>query len=711
MARSASVSGRLRRTLATIGGGLSIIISGWIGLVLIERHVVSLRAAEERIASQHAEAAAVAVGLQIERTLEAVSTLHRLGKLLCAFLEQQDTNGADLIASHLRTIVADRQFGTIQVAIINRDGMLVWSTVRDAPAVNLADREHFRVHLEGRKEPFASAPLVGRASGRASVQLTRPITTENGQFSGVVVVSVDPYEISARLGEVLINATGTAALLRHDGVVLARSTAPDQWIGSRYADAEWRQLLPRILASPDRPTFGTGLGLDGSSRIFGAQAVAAWPLVVVFSLPIDMFAEAEQRARLTLQLRLGAALVVCCILYFLLDALLSRHAARRAARKAETARQETLALIEALPGAAYRGRVHEDGNWEILQLSTALTRIAGRRAKLEELFRVADPRAIGVPDRHALLQRVWQDGHGADEYAVRSGQESPTWLRDEIRVARRDVSGYAEVVGIVTDITAERQIRAQAISAAKLSTLGEMATGIAHELAQPCAAICLMADSAHLETERRNFEGRERISSYLEKISMQAMRLREIVDHFRIFARQNDEGPSMVDLNEAVQGALMIVGGSLHASGIMIENDVLPDLPKVSANLIPLEQVLVNIMINARDAMENTPARDRRIKISTCLTHKNERIAIEIRDFGSGIPEQYQEKIFQPFFTTKPPGKGTGLGLAIAYTTIRGFGGEITLRNAPGGGVVVTIDLPAQPAPTSPFVGSGSALA
>nr|WP_249731978.1 ATP-binding protein [Roseococcus sp. SDR] len=226
-----------------------------------------------------------------------------------------------------------------------------------------------------------------------------------------------------------------------------------------------------------------------------------------------------------------------------------------------------------------------------------------------------------------------------------------------------------------------------------------MAAGVAHELNQPCAAITLAADLAALELGRGDAAHLASAGRRLDEIARQALRMRSVIDHFRLFARVDPGGETAVDWAEAVAGALSIAGGTMAASDVRIETDLPPGLPPVRGSLVGLEQVLVNLLINARDAMEEVPGEERLVRISAAVKPDGAAVVLRLRDHGMGLPRAALERSFEPFFTTKPVGKGTGLGLSIAHGTITGFGGTITLRNHPEGGAVAEIHLPLARAP------------
>lgn len=347
-------------------------------------------------------------------------------------------------------------------------------------------------------------------------------------------------------------------------------------------------------------------------------------------------------------------------------------------------------MLDALPGAAYQAYLDEAGNLLRLELSSATARVRGAEVAGGTSFGSGLPIK---PDRLAFLQEVIRCGEASTEYRVELHDGRMRWLRDQCRVARRDNPAGVRVVGILSDITAEREIKAQAISTAKLATLGEMATGIAHEFSQPCAAISLAADAASLTLLSGEANSQLRAMRLLDEVAEQTVRLRDVVDHFRLFARSDEGEWDSLSLVQVVKGALMIARGTLHAAGIRVDLDLTPDLPPVRGRLIPLEQVIVNILVNARDAMEDTPQANRAVTIRAWDSLQDGRVCVAVRDCGTGVALDHLDRVFEPFFTTKRQGRGTGLGLSISYATINSFGGEIAIANCADGGAEVILRL------------------
>ncbi|MCH9013658.1 MAG: PAS domain S-box protein [Proteobacteria bacterium] len=262
--------------------------------------------------------------------------------------------------------------------------------------------------------------------------------------------------------------------------------------------------------------------------------------------------------------------------------------------------------------------------------------------------------------------------------------------------ARRDTEGnIVGVVGIGQDITELKRAEAQVIQAAKMATLGEMATGVAHELNQPLNVIRMAAESSAERIEDGEIDG-EWLRGKLERISAQTARAAAIIDHMRIFGRKADETPVEFHPRDAVEGALGLIGEQLRLLDIEVETVFSEPCQKVVGHAVQLEQVVLNLLANARDAM-GAKGRDRgeprKISLIVEALDSNNTLRLIVRDTGGGIPEDCLSHIFEPFFTTKEVGKGTGLGLSVSYGIITDMGGTLEAVNTQDG-AQFTIKLP-----------------
>jgi PAS domain S-box-containing protein len=250
--------------------------------------------------------------------------------------------------------------------------------------------------------------------------------------------------------------------------------------------------------------------------------------------------------------------------------------------------------------------------------------------------------------------------------------------------SRRDAYGQIiGVVGVGQDITEAKKSQAQVVQASKLATLGEMATSVAHELNQPLNVIRMAAGNSRrrIKSQKSN-KDTEYILEKLVRIEGQTSRAAAIIDHMRMFGRKAEEKSEMVDPREVVSNALDLLGAQLKLAGIQVVTNFPEKCSKVMGHTIQMEQVILNLLANARDAMKDNISGSR---ITLRITEKDEMITISSQDTGGGIPEHILSRIFEPFFTTKEMGKGTGLGLSVSYGIILEMGGTIIAENITDG--------------------------
>ncbi|MFT6436197.1 MAG: PAS domain S-box-containing protein [Candidatus Azotimanducaceae bacterium] len=265
---------------------------------------------------------------------------------------------------------------------------------------------------------------------------------------------------------------------------------------------------------------------------------------------------------------------------------------------------------------------------------------------------------------------------------------------------RRDASGQiVGVIGVGQDITELNRIRieqgierkeatAQIIHASKLATLGEMSTSVAHELNQPLNVIRMAAGNSRRKISNGTADS-EYLNDKLERIEGQAARAAAIIDHMRMFGRETKEHPTRIDPRFAVTNALELMGEQLRSDGIEIVTELAGDCPSIFGHAIQMEQVILNLLSNARDAMAGREGKKITLRVFECRKGVN----ITSEDTGGGIPEEVLPRIFEPFYTTKEMGKGTGLGLSVGYGIVREMNGTIVADNI-NGGARFTITLP-----------------
>ena len=255
--------------------------------------------------------------------------------------------------------------------------------------------------------------------------------------------------------------------------------------------------------------------------------------------------------------------------------------------------------------------------------------------------------------------------------------EVPTGGSDEISTMATSLSTFRDTLV---------ETQTELVQAGKLAALGQLSAGIAHELNQPLAAIRSFAHNARILIDR---ERSDEAVENLEKISGLTEKTAATLNHFKKLARWPSKSVGSADLGTVVADALTLLEAPIHNESVELTNRVAPNEIAVRAGPIRLEQVLINVIGNAIDAM-----RDRECRVlDLSVEEDNDRVSLNISDSGVGIRSEELSQVFDPFFTTKPVGKGLGLGLSISYNIIKDFGGSVRVSSEPGEGTCFTIVL------------------
>ncbi|OWW22515.1 sensor histidine kinase [Noviherbaspirillum denitrificans] len=232
-----------------------------------------------------------------------------------------------------------------------------------------------------------------------------------------------------------------------------------------------------------------------------------------------------------------------------------------------------------------------------------------------------------------------------------------------------------------------RTTQNELVQAGKLAMLGQMAAGVTHELNQPLAAIRAFADNAVTFLARGQGD---RAGENLAQISAASARMGAIIGQLKGFARKSHETVAVVDLAQAVQASALLLEGDYRRQGVEFSVDI-REAVQIVGDTVRTEQVLINLLRNALDAVEGAPVR----KVDVVLEREGNEAVVRIVDSGPGITDQVAPHLFEPFFTTKASGKGLGLGLAISSSIVQAMNGQLTARNHAGGGAEFVVRLPA----------------
>jgi len=263
-------------------------------------------------------------------------------------------------------------------------------------------------------------------------------------------------------------------------------------------------------------------------------------------------------------------------------------------------------------------------------------------------------------------------------------------------------TGYSAKPGIIAttiDITESLAKEVQLIQASKMSTLGEMASGIAHEINQPLSAMQIGADFIKNVATSNDEVPRAELEQVSRHMIEQVDRAGHIINHLRAFGRKAEIKKEKVNINKPIEGVFTLLGQQLKLRGIEVVLDLDENLPPIIGDANRLEQVFVDLVINARDSIEEKMRDFVTGKVVAQLGirsfQENGNVVITVWDTGTGIPNEISDKIFEPFFTTKEVGRGTGLGLSISYGIIKDYGGTIEVESEEGKGSTFKITFPA----------------
>ncbi len=272
------------------------------------------------------------------------------------------------------------------------------------------------------------------------------------------------------------------------------------------------------------------------------------------------------------------------------------------------------------------------------------------------------------------------------------GEVHITTIRDEKRwyqvtaaPLEKDSGGVHQVLVLSHDVTEKRLLEQQLIWSDKLSSVGELVAGVAHELNNPLAAVLGFSELMLAG------EVPDNIREDLTRVHQEAVRCRKVVQNLLSFARHTPFEKKLVSINDLLDSALELKSYQLRVDNITVHEELSRALPPTVADGQQLQQVFVNLINNAHDAIRSR-GEPGTITVRTC--HRNDRIVIEVEDTGPGIPAADLRRIFDPFFTTKRTGEGTGLGLSLAYGLIKEHDGDIHVESTPGKGATFTVELP-----------------
>ncbi|MGV1098257.1 PAS domain-containing sensor histidine kinase [Thiovibrio sp. JS02] len=258
-----------------------------------------------------------------------------------------------------------------------------------------------------------------------------------------------------------------------------------------------------------------------------------------------------------------------------------------------------------------------------------------------------------------------------------------------------DIDGETKCLILLRDVTEEKKYRAETMRAGQLASIGELAAGVAHEINNPINGIINYAQILQDDLSPQAPE-----VEVLGRIIKEGERIAYIVRNLLFFARQRDEEAQVVDIESVVNDSLALIKHQFQKDGVHIAVNIPPDLPEIKVNPQQLQQVFLNLLSNARHALNlrysgRDPDKKLEIECSTLVLAEKSYVRTAITDHGIGIPPEILSHIFEPFFSSKKPGEGTGLGLSISQGLVKDFQGFLSVSSEPGSHTTMIVDLPA----------------
>jgi signal transduction histidine kinase len=622
--------------------------------------------------------------------------------------------------SQFRQVMSERRFhdalrdrigGAPQIsvaAIADSNGDLLSSTsAYPVPKLNIGHRATFSA-LSGPNPPDVALGTLVRSAGegRWTFFLSRRVTSETGEFLGVLRVGFDAEYFSKLFNEVTLASQNTISLFRTDGVLLATTIHNPALLGNRY-----EQALPIRMIEEGRSGSVVMMGgpkwfdlTDSRERIMAPRLVDRYPVLVSITIGEQVYLADWWNE--TYIILVGALILTALTVYIAVRYLDIASRAEKADRMA--AERRLLATLLDTPSALC-AVLDRQG-----RLLYSNDRFAALLTRDRDPFTVLDDPALRGVD--ALRHFAADSEEGTIELDLRLEPPSKPARFLHFSASRQSLPDLGQCVILVGhDETDRHQAQLAIAQAAKMVTLGEMTTGMAHELSQPLNVIRMAAQNALVEaipevTEPdadaefaplSDAEFRSVAADKLGRIMLQVDRAAEIISRMRIFGRASGGPASTFDAREACHSAIALVGGRIRSMGMALREDLGQEELLLRGHQSLLEQVLVNLLLNARDALNDSQRTDKAIDV-TAERGANGRIVIRVSDNGPGVPADIRDRIFEPFFTAKPASQGTGLGLALSFGIVRDAGGTLSLLpDMPG--AVFQIDLPATAVSATPL--------
>ena len=588
------------------------------------------------------------------------------------------------IDAQLQRLVAEHPYlNTIRV--LDRNGRSLYGSDIGHAGLELSDRAYF---TERRDNPGAGfrfdLPIRNRVANKWIIPATLTVRTAHGAFDGVIVAAVDPLYFHRvwALNEEIPGLSIT--LFRTDGVMLMRSPVNELLIGKSYASS---YVFQKLHEGTDAGTFENQSTVDGQMRLFAFRQLTVYPgLVIVAGQAVDQVLSAWRRIVWIVATGwIMAVLLVGALTLWLVREWDGRRATQDRYRVLFNANPYPMVVMDPTTRGfldVNEAAIAEYG-WSRPE---ALAMTANDLYSPEDLETV---RAIRLADRSGAARLV---------QGLKHRRKNGTLFDVEMHTCAIELDGRSAILSTVENVTPRHLAEAQLRQSQKMEAVGQLTGGIAHDFNNILMVILANADALQ---EEENLDAAT-MTERLEQIAQAVARASELTGQLVAFSRKQTLNPKRTDLNDLVSstGKLLYraLGGNMEIDSLLAG-----DLWTVNVDRAQLETALVNLCINARDAMPNggkLSIETRNISLNKDNVTQATDVAagdyamLSVTDTGSGMTEETRARVFEPFFTTKGVGKGTGLGLSMVYGFIKQSKGHITIHSEVGRGTTFRLYLP-----------------
>lgn len=673
---------------------------------------------EARTAALHQAAAAHVLGLRglVEKHDFLPYAAARHPDVLALLQSPQDA----ALRARVNHYFADLQIttGAAALFLVDRNGLTLSSSNWNQPASFVGEsyrqRPYFEDAIQGRRGFFYG---LGLTTGQSGMFIAEPVRSPAGIVGvAVVKVSLEPLQ------RAWMHGTDPVLLRDHRGVVFlsavpawlfhaAKPLPPSDlhWISShrQYGARTSFPALPWRSQPPDATAYVVHTVLQGRPRTLYALDTALPELGWTLTVTTDMKEVVQARQLALILSALLLALLLLAILYWRLreKRFVEQRTARLELEHRVEARtrdlEEAHTFRKAMEDSLLVGMRARDPEGRIIYVNPAFCAMVGYSA--EELLGCLPPYPYWHPDDLEKQAKVSQDvlqgrvvPHGYESrIRHKDGHDVITMIYTAALVDARGV--HRGWMSSVVDITAQKQAEARQRDqelrlerSARLASVGEMASTLAHELNQPLMALSNFALAARTLAEQGNAA---LLGETLNDIIAQSRRASEIVKRVRVFINPQRAQYENLMLEEVITHAVALLKPELQRHHAQLQLRLEEGTPPVRGDRVLLEQVLVNLIHNALHAVQPLPAGQRSILLLSQQVAQG--VSVTVADNGPGIPAAQLEQVFAPFFTSKPD--GLGLGLNICRTIVEAHGGSISVENRPAGGAAFTFTLPIAP--------------